>query len=154
MFKSLLIVLTPLVLLSSCQQKTAIDCSKVHYGVFHRTISPGRERVKIERDNFSQNEFYPDSSLNRIYWINWKNNCECELIELTRKDTASPVTLSLPLKRRPEGVSYIHRIKQIEQDYYLFDFFQDGNKEVVSDTMWIDHLIGGFKTLEGTYKEQ
>ena len=46
------------------------------------------------------------------------------------------------------------RIISVGKDYYVFDLKKDEINILYQDTMWVQHILGGFKPIGKTFKQK
>lgn len=149
----LLILLTLFSGIVSCTHKKQPNCKKIKNGRFHMFSENGRKRLDISKNEFHQAVYDRERDTTIFFWLHWFSDCGYEIIGLTKKNAGTPDTLVFPVER-PEGISFKYNITGVTDKYYLFEVTQEGKTEIVKDTMWIDKLIGGFKSMGKIFHHQ
>ncbi len=144
-----LVLLSIILSLAGCYDKNySLKCDNLRIGEFG--FREGERRYKIERNDSVQIEIDESNDSVIEFDIKWMSSCEYELtfkrVIKKGKDT-SYMQFKFPIVRT--------RITSIKSgQYYIFKSKVEGSSTELMDTMQIIRLVGGFKSLGESFKQE
>jgi hypothetical protein len=131
-----------------CTGKKTPDCEKLKNGKFHIISVLEGKRWEIQRMGDLQHEYDTANHITTYFKVTWESDCEYHLKKL--KKEFNPVSAEAVIKSTDEisnDPPFKFRITDVQNQFYLFEFTREGFDGVLRDTMWIDGLVGGFKSM-------
>jgi len=135
--------------IQSCSSKKKPDCSKLKLGTFNYTNTITGTKYKIVRRQTTQIETNLVTGEVIKKGIKWLSDCEYELYKLAKLVNDSiEIDNNISLEYLDVRISIIG----VTKEYYLFTLSDNLNKTYDIDTMRIEGLVGGFKSMSNIFK--
>lgn len=127
-------VLILFVLASCADTPKPLDCKQYKNGKYRFNFNYGGRIVQfvVERNNGNQTERCAELGAFGYFKVNWKDDCNYQLVYLNGADSLPPEAK----ERRRKMVTYT-KILSGTDNYYLYEATNNLNDNVMNDTMWL-----------------